>query len=133
PRPLSLHDALPILRTAMLDPTVILVVATGVVLILVFFALPAFVKIFAEFRVELPLSTRILIAVVNFSRSWGLVIGAVLGILAGAVALALRTPRGIYAKDLLSLRAPIIGPIVMSVVLTSFSRTLTMVLKAGVS
>ena len=44
--------------------------------ILVFFALPAFVKIFAEFRAELPLSTRILIAVVNFSRSWGLVIGA---------------------------------------------------------
>ena len=119
-------------RTAMIYPTVILVVATGVVLILVFFALPAFVKIFAEFRVELPLSTRILIAVVNFSRSWGLVIGAVLGILAGAVALALRTPRGIYAKDLLSLRAPIIGPIVMSAVLNRFSRTLAMVLKAGV-
>ena len=119
-------------RTAMIYPTVILVVATGVVLILVFFALPAFVKIFAEFRVELPLSTRILIAVVNFSRSWGLVIGAVLGLLAGAVALALRTPRGIYAKDLLSLRAPIIGPIVMSAVLNRFSRTLAMVLKAGV-
>src|SRR5438876_4293230 len=119
-------------RTAMIYPTVILVVATGVVLILVFFALPAFVKIFAEFRVELPLSTRILIAVVNFSRSWGLVIGAVLGLLAGAVALALRTRRGIYTKDLLSLRAPIIGPIVMSAVLNRFSRTLAMVLKAGV-
>src|SRR5213080_873318 len=100
-------------RTAMIYPTVILVVATGVVLILVFFALPAFVKIFAEFRVELPLSTRILIAVVNFSRSWGLVIGAVVVAAAGGIVLALRTSRGAYVKHQLSSRVPILGPIAL--------------------
>jgi len=119
-------------RTAMIYPAVILVVATGVVIILVFFALPAFVKIFAEFRVQLPLSTRILIGIVEFIRAWGLVIGAVVGLLAIAIVLALRTKRGIYAKDLLSLKAPIIGPIVLSAVLNRFARTLAMVLKAGV-
>jgi type IV pilus assembly protein PilC len=119
-------------RTAMIYPAVILVVATVVVIILVFFALPAFVKIFAEFRVQLPLSTRILIGIVDFTRAWGLVIGAVLGLLAVGIALALRTRRGIYAKDLISLKVPIIGPIVLSAVLNRFSRTLAMVLKAGV-
>jgi type IV pilus assembly protein PilC len=119
-------------RTAMIYPAVILVVATGVVIILVVFALPAFVRIFAEFRVQLPLSTRILIGIVNFTRAWGLVIGAVVGVLAGAIALGLRTRRGIYAKDLVSLKVPIIGPIVLSAVLNRFSRTLAMVLKAGV-
>jgi len=119
-------------RTAMIYPAVILVVATGVVIILVFFALPAFVKIFAEFRVQLPLSTRILIGIVEFIRAWGLVIGAVVGLLAVAIVLALRTKRGIYVKDLLSLKAPIIGPIVLSAVLNRFARTLAMVLKAGV-
>lgn len=119
-------------RTAMIYPAVILVVATAVVIILVFFALPAFVKIFAEFRVNLPLSTRILIGIVAFTRAWGLVIGAVIGAFIVAVVVALRTQRGLYAKDLISLRVPIMGPIVLSAVLNRFSRTLAMVLKAGV-
>jgi len=119
-------------RTAMIYPAVILVVATAVVIILVFFALPAFVKIFAEFRVKLPLSTRILIGIVAFTRAWGLVIGAVIATLIGAIVLALRTQRGVYAKDLISLRVPVMGPIVLSAVLNRFARTLAMVLKAGV-
>ena len=119
-------------RTAMIYPAVILVVATAVVIILVFFALPAFVKIFAEFRVQLPLSTRILIGIVAFTRAWGLVIGAVVAALAGAIVVALRTQRGLYAKDQISLKLPIMGPIVLSAVLNRFARTLAMVLKAGV-
>jgi type IV pilus assembly protein PilC len=119
-------------RTAMIYPAVILVVATAVVIILVFFALPAFVKIFAEFRVKLPLSTRILIGIVAFTRAWGLVIGAVIAVLSGAIVVALRTQRGLYAKDQISLKLPIMGPIVLSAVLNRFSRTLAMVLKAGV-
>jgi type IV pilus assembly protein PilC len=119
-------------RTAMIYPAVILVVATAVVIILVFFALPAFVKIFAEFRVKLPLSTRILIGIVAFTRAWGLLIGAVVAVLAGAIVVALRTQRGLYAKDQISLKLPIMGPIVLSAVLNRFARTLAMVLKAGV-
>jgi type IV pilus assembly protein PilC len=119
-------------QTAMIYPAVILVVATAVVIILVFFALPAFVKIFAEFRVQLPLSTRILIGIVAFTRAWGLVMGAVIVVIIGTLVLALRTQRGVYAKDQISLKLPVMGPIVLSAVLNRFSRTLAMVLKAGV-
>src|SRR5437870_7471291 len=119
-------------QAALIYPAVILVVATAVIIILVFFALPAFVKIFAEFRVKLPLSTRILIAIVDFTRRWGLVIGAVVVAAAGGIVLALRTARGAYVKDQLSIRVPILGPIVLSAVLNRFARTLAMVLKAGV-
>ena len=119
-------------QAALIYPAVILVVATGVVIILVFFALPAFTRIFAEFRVELPLSTRILIGIVDFTRRWGLVIGAIVVAAAGGIVLALRTARGAYVKDQLSIRVPILGPIVLSAVLNRFARTLAMVLKAGV-
>jgi type IV pilus assembly protein PilC len=119
-------------RTAMIYPAVILVVATAVVIILVFFALPAFVKIFAEFNVELPLPTRILLGIVAFIRTWVLAIGAgIIAVVAGTV-IALRTERGVYAKDALSLKIPIFGPIVLSAILNRFARTLAMVLKAGV-
>src|SRR6202521_5314602 len=119
-------------RAAMIYPAVILVVATGVVIILVFFALPAFVKIFAEFRVELPLSTRILIGFVTFTQHWGLGIGAVVAAAAVSIGLALRTERGAMAKDALLLKLPVIGPIVLSAILNRFARMLSMVLKAGV-
>jgi type IV pilus assembly protein PilC len=119
-------------QAAMIYPAVILVVATGVVIILVFFALPAFTRIFAEFRVELPLATRILIGIVEFIRTWALLIGAAIATVALGVVLALRTARGKYVKDLISIRAPIIGPIALSAVLNRFARTMAMVLKAGV-
>src|SRR5207237_10858030 len=64
-------------RTAMIYPGVILVVARGVVLILVFFALPASPRPFAAFRVELRLSTRLQIGIGDLTRRCGLVIGAV--------------------------------------------------------
>src|SRR3989441_6123045 len=83
-------------RTAMIYPGVILVVATGVVLILVFFALPAFTRIFAEFKVQLPLPTRILIGIVDFIRDWAIVIAGVIVAFAGGVVIALRTQRGVY-------------------------------------
>ncbi|HVS05535.1 MAG TPA: type II secretion system F family protein [Candidatus Dormibacteraeota bacterium] len=119
-------------RAAMIYPAVIMVVATGVVIILVFFALPAFVKIFAEFRVELPLSTRILIGFVNFTQHWGLAIGGAVAAVAVAIAVALRTERGAMAKDALLLKLPVLGPIVLSAILNRFARMLSMVLKAGV-
>lgn len=119
-------------RTAMIYPAVIMVVATGVVFVLVFFALPAFVRIFAEFKVPLPLSTRILIGVVDGVRRFvllivALVLLAVIGVFAG-----LRTVRGREVKDALSLKLPVFGPIVLNTILNRFSRTLAMVLKAGV-
>lgn len=119
-------------QTAMIYPAVILVVATGVVIVLVVFALPAFVRIFAEFRVELPLTTRILIGVANFVHAWALAIVAVVLGIGGAIFLALRTERGRFAKDRLSIKVPVFGPIVLAAVLNRFARTLAMVLKAGV-
>src|SRR6266852_1438071 len=79
------------LRSAMIYPAVILVVATAVVVILVVFALPAFTKIFAEFHVQLPLPTRILLGIVTFLRTHFLSIGATAGLVALAVTVALRT------------------------------------------
>ncbi|HEY0493972.1 MAG TPA: type II secretion system F family protein [Candidatus Dormibacteraeota bacterium] len=119
-------------RTAMIYPAVILVVASVVVVILVFFALPAFVRIFAEFKVQLPLPTRILIGIVDFVHTWVLAIGASIALLSGGTFLALRTARGLYTKDMLFLKLPVFGPIFLSAILNRFARTLSMVLKAGV-
>jgi len=120
------------LRSAMIYPTVILVVAAAVVIILVVFAMPAFVRIFAEFRVKLPPTTQLLLNIVSFIEAWGLVIGAVILLMAAGIIAGLRTERGRVIKDQLTIKVPIFGPIVLSAVLNRFARTLAMVLKAGV-
>jgi type IV pilus assembly protein PilC len=120
------------LRSAMIYPAVILLLAVGVVIILVVFALPAFVRIFAEFKVQLPLPTRILLGIVTFIEEWALALGAgIAALVTGAVAV-LRTEWGRYRKDVIAIRIPVFGPIVLSAVLNRFARTLAMVLKAGV-
>lgn len=119
-------------RSAMIYPAVIAVVAAVVVVILVVFAMPAFVRIFAEFHVQLPLPTRILLGIVTFVRTWILAIGGgVLALFAGYW-LALRTTRGRYLRDRLLLRMPVFGTIVEAAILNRFCRTLSVVLKAGV-
>jgi len=120
------------LQAAMVYPSVVLAVAIVVVIILAVFALPAFVRIFAEFNVPLPLSTRILIGLVKFINTWGLWIAGGLVALAAGFILSLRTQWGAYFKDLAILRAPVLGPIVLAAVMTRFARTLAIVLKAGV-
>jgi type IV pilus assembly protein PilC len=118
-------------RAAMVYPAVILVLAIAVVIILVFFALPAFVRIFAEFNVQLPLATRILIGIVNFTGSWALVIGGSVAVGATLIVAALQTERGKYARDMLWLKVPILGPIMTASILNRFTRTLAMVLRSG--
>ncbi len=120
------------LRSALIYPTVILLLAVGVVIILVVFALPAFVRIFAEFKVELPLPTRILLGIVTFLETWALEVGVGLAALVTGTVAALRTDWGRYRKDVIAIRIPVFGPIVLSAILNRFARTLAMVLKAGV-
>ena len=118
-------------RSAMIYPAVILVLAAAVVIVLVFFALPAFVRIFDEFHVPLPLPTRILLGMVEFIGTWKLALGGGAAALGLGIFLALRTEWGQYLKDAAALRVPIFGPILQAAIMNRFSRTLSIVLKAG--
>jgi type IV pilus assembly protein PilC len=53
-------------------------------------------------------------------------------VVSAGIFFGLRTERGRNFKDRASLRAPVFGPIVLATILNRFSRTLAMVLKAGV-
>ena len=75
------------LRSAMIYPAVILVLAMAVCTILIVFVLPNFVAIFHEFKAQLPLPTRILLSAGVFAQTWRLEI--VIGLFAIIVAILL--------------------------------------------
>jgi len=84
------------LRSAMIYPAVILVLAVAVCTVLIVFVLPNFVAIFKEFHAKLPLPTRMLLAVTDFLTTWWwALLGGLLAVIFGTMAaLAGPTERG---------------------------------------
>jgi type IV pilus assembly protein PilC len=119
------------IRGALTYPFIVVIVAVIVVIILATFVLPAFTKMYSEFGVELPLITRILIAISDWFSRYGIFL--ILGILAAvaAVILYMRTPRGKHWWDSTVLRLPVLGRIVHLGELARCCRTISLLIRIG--
>ena len=106
--------------------------AMGVALVVInLLVIPAFSKVFAQFKSELPLPTRILIGFSEFTQQWWWLIALVL---AGGLVLLLRwlqTEPGACLWDRYKLRLPIVGGIFERIALARFTRTFAMMYRAG--
>ena len=119
-------------RGALTYPLFLIAMAIGVVIILVNFALPGITGIFKEFGTELPWTTRLLLSITDFARSYS---GVVLGVLVGSAALFFvyqRTPDGQRTLHRLVLKLPLVGDIIIKGALASNTRSIAMLLRAGV-
>ena len=104
-------------------------IAIGVVNILV---IPAFAGVFARAKAELPLPTRVLIAISDvFVACWPLMLGGLVVAAIGAYAW-LQTPAGRYRWDKWKLSLPVVGSIVHRATLSRFARAFAMAASAGV-
>jgi type IV pilus assembly protein PilC len=124
--------ALKKLRSAMIYPAIILLLALSVCTVLIVFVLPNFVAMFAEFKTQLPLPTRILLGVGMFAKEWRIeiVIGLFVSIVAILVFMQSRLGRIFW--DHAVLRIPVLGGIVRYGIIERFTRTLSTMLKAGI-
>jgi type IV pilus assembly protein PilC len=120
------------LRSAMIYPAVILVLAIAVCTILIVFVLPNFVSIFHEFKAQLPLPTRILLSVGVFAQAWRIQIVAGLFVVIVAILVFMRSRPGRIFWDYALLRLPVLGSIVTYGIIERFTRTLSTMLRAGI-
>lgn len=112
---------------------VMVVAAMAIALVIInLFVLPKFADVFAHFRSELPLMTRILLGFSGWTVKWWPLV------LAAGVALVLAwrnwiaTPGGRYAWDRFKLRLPIAGSIVLKATLARFARSFALASSSGV-
>lgn len=120
------------IKQALRYPTMVMA-AIGVALVVVnLFVIPAFASVFAGFKAELPLLTRMLLGFSAWMVRWWYLLGAA-GI-GGVWALKawLATPDGRYRWDRAKLQLPIAGPIVLKATLARFARSFAMASKSGV-
>jgi type IV pilus assembly protein PilC len=119
-------------RAAMLYPAVVLSIAVIVVTVILWKVIPTFATLFAGLGGQLPLSTRIVIALSNaIVRFLPLMVGACV-----AAAFLFRryyaTPTGRLVVDRALLRVPLLGKILRKVAVARFCRTLGTLLSSGV-
>jgi len=118
-------------KNALRYPVIISVVAVIVIAILVVFVLPAFTSLYSQLGADLPLPTRILIAVMNGLQSYGLYILIAVVTVAGLAYAYIKTPAGRYQWDQLILKLPIIGRISHLNELARCCRSMSLLFHAG--
>lgn len=96
------------------------------------FVIPAFAKVYAGFKIELPWATKILIASSNFTlQYWYFMLAALIVAVIG-IRMYVQTPEGRYRWHRLKLRLPVTGKIIYQATLARFARTLAIMMRAGV-
>jgi general secretion pathway protein F len=120
------------IQSAMIYPAILLVAATGSIVLLLTQVLPQFVPLFAQNGVQLPASTAFLLATGNAVSSYGLYALGALILAAVGLRQALQRPDFRLAADRLLLRLPIFGGIQREILAARFARTLGMLLSNGV-
>lgn len=120
-------------RGGMLYPLVILVALVAVGIAMMVFVIPKLVEVFEGFNVELPLMTRMLIAISNFMRDfWYLVLIGVPSLIGlGWFLLRIKSVKETVLHSLLF--TPVIGPILQKINVARFSRNLSSLLSSGVA
>jgi type II secretory pathway component PulF len=118
--------------TAMFYPLILLVLASGVLVFLMVFFIPRFQVMFQSFHAQLPLITRIIIAISRAMIHYGLwmAVGVVIAILMARAWFVSENGRRVWER--IVLRAPVVGPLVARFAMTRFCRMLGTLLGAGV-
>ena len=120
-------------KGAMVYPTVVICFATLVLIFMLLFIVPVFVKVFASLGGTLPTPTRVVMAMSNGLRGYWFIIFPLIGGIIFGLRRFKQTEQGRRRWDTFKLKIPMkIGDVVQKIALARFSRTLSTLVAAGV-
>lgn len=120
------------LITSSIYPLLLLVFGVVAVLGLTVFVLPKFGQIFTDMDQALPLPAAVLIGIGEFLKTYGIFLVAAIALAAGTFVYALREERWRERWQLILLRVPVLGPLMLKVQLAHVCRTWGTLLASGV-
>ena len=119
-------------KSAMIYPIAVIVIATLVVGVILWKVIPTFAALFAGLGAELPLPTRVVIAVSNFLVNFMPFILVGIGAIGWGFKTYYGTPGGRKQVDGITLKLPVLGLIMRKIAVARFCRTLSTLLSSGV-
>ncbi|MFA6384463.1 MAG: type II secretion system F family protein, partial [Candidatus Omnitrophota bacterium] len=125
------EDMLSRFRMAMVYPVLMALVGLGTIIFMLSFVMPRLAGIYSTMGQQLPLPTRILIAVSSFMQHWFAVVLFLAGVGALIIWRQAQTKAGRMITGRIVLRLPLFGPLIYKSELGRFCRTLELLLHSG--
>ncbi len=119
------------IRSALMYPAFVVFIGIAVLFLTMFFVIPNIVKVLGASHQQLPLATKIVIAIASFLHNWWLAL-----LLASSASLFflfryMRSPEGKKIVDTLILKVPVIGTFLKTVSITRFAENLSTLIAGG--
>lgn len=112
-----------LIKSAVRYPLTILAFLAGAFILMVTVVIPKISNLFTQFQAELPLPTKIIIAVGNFSQTHGFFLLTGLAGFWIFTALYFKTSAGKLTRDALLLKIPVMGALFQKILLSRFAST----------
>ncbi len=120
-------------KSALIYPCAVLGIAGAVITLLLWKVVPVFVDLFNGMDVDLPLPTRMVIALSHFVGSiYGLMVLVIFLATGVVIKLWYGTPSGRMAIDTVLLKLPVVGIVLRKIAVARFTRTLGTLISSGV-
>lgn len=119
------------IRGAMMYPMIVLVGGLGVSIFIIIFIFPNILTLFQTMHIELPITTRILLAVANFFKAYPMqvILGSLITAFLLFTSYSIKITRNIW--DGFLLHVPVVGSIIKNSILANFFRLLGTLLQSG--
>ena len=118
-------------KGALIYPAFVLAIAIVVVIVLMVKVVPVFIEIFESYGAELPLITRILVAISNFFRNYIIIILLVIAAIVIGLKIYSNTENGRLNMSKLALQLPVFGNINILNASSQFANSMCTMLSAG--
>lgn len=120
-------------KGALIYPVIVIIAMFAVGIIMMIFVIPKLTEMYKDFGAELPFATRILIGISDAMVKFWWIFGAAIAGLIFAFKQYYKTEIGRYKIDEFKLKIPIFGELQKKIILTEFSRTLSLLLGSGIT
>jgi type IV pilus assembly protein PilC len=118
-------------KGALMYPVIVIILMVVVMAIMMIFVIPQLTVLYTNLNVELPLPTKIVVALSNFMiAAWPLIILVGVVIVVGFRRWA-KTPDGKLLIDTILLKLPVFGKLITQTILAEFSRTFGLLVGTG--
>ena len=127
------RDFMAKVKSALFYPGIISVVMVGILIIMVFFVMPQLAELYKQFDADLPITTTLMISGSEFIRHYWFIFFFIFLLAIFAVIYFLKQSQVRQEIDKIILRLPYIGDLQDKIISTNLMRTLSLLIKSGVS
>ncbi|MFH0854277.1 MAG: type II secretion system F family protein [bacterium] len=126
------HELISKIRNALIYPIIVILAMLGIGAFMMVSVIPKITDVFEGFQSELPMATKMLIAISRAINKHGALVVLSIIVSIFLIIKILKTKTGKYIFDITILKFPIISPIIKKINLAIFSRTLSSLIKTDI-